>query len=80
MEPVIQALSKKYQEEMTFLIIDVGKQGDPSVRGLGQKFQVQSIPAMILIDKKGQVVNKYAGVVGEEALTKDIEEIIRTVD
>jgi len=76
MEPVVQALQEKYQDEIVFLIIDVEKQNDPAVAKLAQEFQARYIPAFFLVDGKGQVVKDYVGVVSKQALTEVIEEMI----
>jgi thioredoxin-related protein len=77
MEPVIQALSEKYQEEVAFLVIDVEKSDDPSVEKLARDFQVQYIPTIILIDHQGQVLKQHVGAVAKEELTEEIEQMIK---
>ncbi|XP_057448343.1 thioredoxin H2-like [Lotus japonicus] len=59
MDPVIQDFAAKYTD-VEFIKIDVEELFEVS-----QRFQVQALPAFILI-KKGQVVDKVVGVRKEE--------------
>jgi len=76
MEPVISALSEKYQEEMVFMIIDVEKYDDPSVRTLAKEFNIQYVPTIILVDSQGKMVKRHVGLVSEEELTKEIDQLL----
>lgn len=77
MEPVISALAEKYQEELVFLVIDVEKHEDPSVSTLAKEFNVQYIPTIILIDSQGQTVKQHVGLLSEEELKIEIDQLIK---
>lgn len=76
MEPVISALSEKYQGKVSFIIVDVENQTDPSVDKLASQFKVQYIPTIILTNSQGQVVKEHVGAVSEEELRADIDKLI----
>lgn len=73
---MIAALSEKFKKEVTFLLVDVGKDDDPSVVTLAKEFEIQYIPTIIFIDSKGQFVKKQVGPISEQELTKEIEQLI----
>lgn len=77
MEPVISALSKKYQGKVAFIVVDVEKQDDPSVETLIRKYGIRYIPAIILIDHQGQIVEQQEGAVAQEVLTKQLDQLIQ---
>ena len=59
-------------------MIDVDKDNS-AVTKLAQDFQLWyiALPTIILIDGKGQVVKQYGGIVTQEVLAEEIEEIIK---
>ncbi|ATW25566.1 hypothetical protein DCMF_13085 [Candidatus Formimonas warabiya] len=77
MEPVISALSQKYQEEVRFIIVDVENQNDPTLEELFQIFDVTYIPVIYLIDKQGQIVKQHVGLVKQEVLEKEIKDLTK---
>lgn len=59
-EPVLEDLSKLYENKVTFFKLDVDKYSD-----LAQKYDVMSIPTTILF-KNGNEVGRQIGFAGKE--------------
>jgi thioredoxin 1 len=68
--PVLKDLAKEYQGKIKLAKIDVDAEGE-----LAQKFNIQSIPTLIIFNK-GQVVRQQVGAQPRQVLEKMIKELI----
>jgi len=68
MEPVLEELAKDYQGEVV-----VGKMNVDKNQNIPSRFQVSSIPTMVLF-KGGEAVDKMVGALQKEQLKQKFEE------
>lgn len=82
MESVVLALENKYDDEVQFITADISNGSNPKTQSdkeaveLAQKYNVYSIPAIFLIDTKGQVVDQAIGAQTYEFLAAKIEKLL----
>ncbi len=67
MAPIIEELEKEIEGEAEIYEVDVDKENE-----LASKFQVMSIPT-ILIFKKGEITDQFNGVTSKEELLKALK-------
>ncbi len=68
MEPVLDELAEEYQGDVV-----IGKMNVDKNQNIPSRFQVSSIPTMVLF-KEGEVVDRMIGALGKEQLSQKIEE------
>ena len=68
--PVLKELADAYKDKIKIAKIDVDAEGE-----LAQKFNIVSIPTLLLFNK-GQVVKQQIGAVPRQALEKMIKEVL----
>ncbi|MEF8831967.1 MAG: thioredoxin [Candidatus Thermoplasmatota archaeon] len=68
MEPIMEDLAENYQGEVV-----IGKMNVDKNQNIPSRFQVSSIPTMILF-KEGEVVDRMIGARGKEQLSQKLEE------
>jgi len=68
MEPVLEELAKELQGEVV-----IGKMNVDKNQNIPSRFQVSSIPTMVLL-KKSEVMDRMVGALGKEQLKQKIEE------
>jgi thioredoxin 1 len=68
--PILKELAAAYKDKIKIAKIDVDAQGE-----LAQKFNIVSIPTLLLFSK-GQVVKQQIGAVPRQALEKMIKEVL----
>jgi len=68
MEPVFEEVSKSMKGKVSF-----GKVNIDNNRELAERFQIMSIPTL-LVFKDGEQVDRASGVISKEEMTKKIEE------
>lgn len=67
------ALEKKYHGKAEFIVVNVDTEEGQS---LGRQYNVNSIPAIFLTDKKGNIVYSAVGAKPEEELDQEIGKVI----
>ena len=70
MAPVVDELSEKFRGKIKF-----GKVNVDDNQGFAQKFQVNSIPNMILL-KNGKMIDRFIGAVSQEDLENKLGKYI----
>lgn len=65
MAPTMEKMEKKYSDKIEFRKVDVDQ--DPEQ---AQQYQIQSIPTLIILSSKGEVLNKIVGAKTEDYLDK----------
>jgi thioredoxin 1 len=68
--PVLKEIASAYKDRIKVAKIDVDAEGE-----LAQKFNIVSIPTLLLFNK-GQVVKQQIGAVPRQALEKMIKEVL----
>jgi thioredoxin 1 len=68
--PILKELAAAYKDKIKIAKIDVDAESD-----LAQKFNIVSIPTLLLFNK-GQVVKQQIGAVPRQALEKMIKEVL----
>ena len=68
--PVFEAVSNEYKGKLKFLKLNTEENRETT-----QQFQIQGIPAMVLINK-GKEIGRIVGFVDEETLKEKITNII----
>jgi thioredoxin 1 len=68
--PILKELATTYKDKIKIAKIDVDAESD-----LAQKFNIVSIPTLLLFNK-GQVVRQQIGAVPRQALEKMIKEVL----
>jgi thioredoxin 1 len=68
--PILKELAEAYKDRIKIAKIDVDAESD-----LAQKFNIVSIPTLLLFNK-GQVVTQQIGAVPRQALEKMIKEVL----
>jgi thioredoxin 1 len=68
--PILKELAVAYKDKIKIAKIDVDAEGD-----LAQKFNIVSIPTLLLFNK-GQLVKQQIGAVPRQALEKMIKEVL----
>jgi hypothetical protein len=63
------ALSKRYQDKVNFVIIDLDKPQSPAQLKLVQSYYEGSIPDLVVLDSNGKAVYNQAGEQTEEVLS-----------
>jgi len=71
MEPVLEKIAEEYQGDVV-----IGKMNVDKNQNIPGKFQISSIPTMILF-KNGEPVEKMIGALGKDQLVQKFEEYIR---
>ncbi len=65
MAPAMEKMEKKYANKIEFRKIDVDQNNE-----MAQKYQIESIPTLVIISPDGDVLDKVVGMRGEENLDK----------
>ncbi|MDO8886912.1 thioredoxin family protein [Candidatus Oleimmundimicrobium sp.] len=68
MEPIVDELSKKYQDDIDFKIMDINSEGT-------SKYGVSYVPTFIFQKTDGEIKDKIVGSTGREALENKIIEL-----
>lgn len=66
LSPVLEKVKKDFGDQLTLLKIDVDKN-----QALAAKFQVRSVPTMVLF-KKGELVWRQSGLVSKRDISAEI--------
>ncbi len=70
MSPIIAAIGKELQGKARVLKIDVDKN-----QSIANKFQIQSVPTLIIF-KKGQAAWRHSGTIDQATLLQQINSLI----
>lgn len=65
MRPVVSGLQKKYGDRVAFAGVDFYNGGNTN---LAQKYEVFGHPTFVVLDKKGQLVDRFSGYTEEADL------------
>lgn len=65
MAPAMEKMEKKYANKIEFRKIDVDQNNE-----MAQKYQIESIPTLVILSPDGDVLDKVVGMRGEENLDK----------
>ena len=71
MAPVFESLSKEYDGKVKFMKLDTEKY--PSA---AQNFNIQGIPALVLVDKQKEI-GRIVGFASQEVIKKKIDSLIK---
>lgn len=69
------ALENKFYGQVEFIIADVD---DPQGQQLAGRFGVNTIPAIFIMDGKGNIIFQDVGVFDEDTLAKNIKEALNS--
>lgn len=69
--PIFKSVEKKYSGVVEFKTINVD-----SMSSLAQKYNIQSIPTILFINKDGHEVFRFSGLMQRQELTQQIESLI----
>ena len=67
LKPIFEDLEKEFSDRINFLTVDVDQYPE-----LSQKYNVQSIPNIIFLDKDGQIQNNIVGFQNRDQLLQAI--------
>lgn len=67
LSPIFDECGKEFKGRVSFGKVNIEKDGD-----LAERFEVMSIPTMIMI-KDGEVVNRFTGLMPKEDLLEEID-------
>jgi hypothetical protein len=70
------ALSKRYQDKVNFVIIDLDKPQSPAQLKLVQSYYEGSIPDLVVLDSNGKPVYNQAGEQSEEVLSRIFDTLL----
>jgi len=72
--PVIDELaeSEEYKNKVKFVKVDVD-----SHQGLATKYNIFSVPTFIIF-KQGKLIHQFAGAMGKEGFTEEINKIVKS--
>ncbi len=68
MEPIVDELSEKYQDDIDFKIMDISSEGT-------SKYGVSYVPAFIFQKTDGEIKDKIVGSIGRDVLENKIIEL-----
>jgi len=71
--PVIDRAKIQYGERITFVTVDID---DPENRKIVDQYQVSTVPTLIFIDPKGEVVSHTVGPMDDAALENEIKKLL----
>ena len=60
LEKLVNSIKPKYKDKISFQSINVNS-GDAAIQQQVKKYEVQVVPTMVFLDKKGQVIKKTEG-------------------
>lgn len=66
--PIFEAAAEEYGDRMEFLSVDIDENPD-----LASQYGVESIPTVVFLDKDGNVVDQFIGLVDADTFTSLIE-------
>lgn len=72
MEEIIEDIKPQFDERVVFISVIVS---DPAERSLIEEYQIQFIPTTFIYDKKGEIAQKYVGLVAKDELVKVLKEL-----
>ncbi len=70
---IIKELKEKFKEKVKFEKLDIDK-----YEQLANKFKVMAIPT-IIIQKNGEVVNKFVGVTSKKVLENELNNLLKNI-
>lgn len=70
--PVIESVQRRLSGWMNVLRIDVDKDKKST-----EEYGVQTVPSIIFLDRNGELVWRFAGVLSETEIIRKADEIIR---
>ncbi len=71
MAPVFESLSKEYEGKVKFMKLDTEK-----YPGAAQNFNIQGIPALVLVHKQKEI-GRIVGFASQEVIKKKIDSLIK---
>lgn len=74
MEPIVDAVKSKYEDQVDFRILDVDQ---PETESEYQKYGINAIPAFIFIDSSGNKVDEVVGTMTQEEFEGKINSILK---
>lgn len=74
MRPLVEAAYKKYQKQITFVVVDVT---DKNGSKLADEMQVYGIPNMFFIDENGQIADSFTGKLSYQELEAKLQKLIK---
>ncbi len=72
-DPIIEQLKEKFGEKVKFEKIDIDKNEQ-----IANKLKVMAIPT-IIIQKNGEVVNKFVGVTSKKILENELNNLLKNI-
>ncbi|HEY4000784.1 MAG TPA: thioredoxin family protein [Candidatus Xenobia bacterium] len=73
MAPIVDGLKDKYQDQMTFVRVDVNQADN---RGLDEKYGIEGTPTMIIVGKDGKAKPAIAQVMEAPELEAHIKQVL----
>ncbi|OHB62066.1 MAG: hypothetical protein A2167_03535 [Planctomycetes bacterium RBG_13_46_10] len=70
MQPILEALRKKYGEKINIIFVHVGQE-----QILGARYGIQAIPVQIFFDKNGKEFFRHVGFFPQEEVEKKLSEM-----
>ena len=70
MQPILEALKKKYKDRLTVLFVHVGEE-----QILGARYGISSIPVQVFYDKTGKETFRHTGFYKQEEVEKRLAEM-----
>ncbi|WP_028574872.1 thioredoxin family protein [Desulfonatronovibrio hydrogenovorans] len=71
MEPIIEEMREKYEDQAKIAFIDIWKHSDQ-----GQRFRITTIPAQIFYDHQGQEVFRHQGFMDAKSVASILDELL----
>ncbi len=71
-KPVFEKVAKDYSKKARFISVDVDK-----APNMAQRYGVRSIPHIVVLDKKGNIVGQRSGAMTEEEFEAFIKESLK---
>lgn len=72
-DPIIEELKEKFGEKVKFEKLDIDKNEQ-----IANKFKIMAIPT-IIIQKNGEVVNKFIGVTSKKDLENELNNLLKNI-
>ncbi len=71
-KPVFEKAAKTYQSKIRFVSVDVDK-----APNMAQRYNVRTIPHIVVLDKKGNVLAQRSGAMTEEEFNAFLKETLK---
>ncbi|RUA15627.1 MAG: hypothetical protein DSY55_05925 [Clostridia bacterium] len=73
MKPIVNGLEKQYGKQIEFVFIN---REAPENQTIVKKYGVRSQPIFILLDRQGEIVQRFSGPVSEDVLAEALQSLV----